>query len=470
MDYNLAELVLKTAREKGATYAEARLEKSESSAFLLKNGIPHVSGYDTSVGIGLRVEVNGAMSFASTNNLDRKSIRQIVERAVKAAKSSSSIADKIDRTQASVQRADYKVEQKKDIRTVSPTLKLKTLQEIDKAILATKKSVPGRYLVLGDEFIEKFYINTEGTRITSEIPRTNFMHITTIKENSNLTQRYWQYGFSGGFETITALNLPKLLGDEVKILSENMAKGVKPPKGEIDMVVGPQVVGIIVHESAGHPGEADRIFGREAAQAGESFLGKDAVGTKIGSDIVTIKDDPRIKGSFGYYEYDDEGVKASARTLYSKGKIKDFLHDRSSSTKMNTVSNASARSCNYDREPIVRMANTYFEEGEYSEEELIEGVRNGVLMRTFMEWNIDDKRYNQKYVGAEAYLIKNGKIAGPVREPVLELTTPKLYSSVDAAANNTEFHAGTCGKGEPMQGIPVWFGGPSIRIRKVRLG
>ncbi|TAL57456.1 MAG: TldD/PmbA family protein, partial [Nanoarchaeota archaeon] len=58
----------------------------------------------------------------------------------------------------------------------------------------------------------------------------------------------------------------------------------------------------------------------------------------------------------------------------------------------------------------------------------------------------------------------------PVREPVLELTTPKLYSSVDAAANNTEFHAGTCGKGEPMQGIPVWFGGPSIRIRKVRLG
>jgi TldD protein len=29
--------------------------------------------------------------------------------------------------------------------------------------------------------------------------------------------------------------------------------------------------------------------------------------------------------------------------------------------------------------------------------------------------------------------------------------------------------AGYCGKGEPMQAIPVWFGGPSVRVRRVRL-
>jgi TldD protein len=27
-----------------------------------------------------------------------------------------------------------------------------------------------------------------------------------------------------------------------------------------------------------------------------------------------------------------------------------------------------------------------------------------------------------------------------------------------------------CGKSEPMQGIPVWFGGPHIRLKEVRLG
>jgi len=86
-----------------------------------------------------------------------------------------------------------------------------------------------------------------------------------------------------------------------------------------------------------------------------------------------------------------------------------------------------------------------------------------------MIWNIDDKRLNQKYVGAESYLIKNGKIKEHVNSPKLEISTPDLYKAVDAVANNLEFHAGNCGKGEPMQAIPVWFGGPSIRLRGVRI-
>ncbi|HLD88899.1 MAG TPA: metallopeptidase TldD-related protein, partial [Candidatus Nanoarchaeia archaeon] len=87
----------------------------------------------------------------------------------------------------------------------------------------------------------------------------------------------------------------------------------------------------------------------------------------------------------------------------------------------------------------------------------------------FMEWNIDDKRLNQKYVGAESYLIENGKITRPVKMPVLEIQTPVLYRSIDAVADNVEYHAGTCGKGEPMQGIPIWLGGPSLRIKNVKV-
>ena len=86
-----------------------------------------------------------------------------------------------------------------------------------------------------------------------------------------------------------------------------------------------------------------------------------------------------------------------------------------------------------------------------------------------MEWNIDDKRFNQKYVGAESFLIKNGKIQYPIINPPIEITTPKLWSSIDAIANNTEYHAGNCGKGEPMQAIPVWFGGPSMSLRNIKV-
>ena len=73
-------------------------------------------------------------------------------------------------------------------------------------------------------------------------------------------------------------------------------------------------------------------------------------------------------------------------------------------------------------------------------------------------------------MGSEAYLIENGKITHPVINPAIEATTPAIYMSIDATAKNTEFHSASCGKGEPMQGIPVTHGGPSLRLRGLTLG
>jgi TldD protein len=116
------------------------------------------------------------------------------------------------------------------------------------------------------------------------------------------------------------------------------------------------------------------------------------------------------------------------------------------------------------------MSNTFLLPGELSEEEIIEDVKLGVYMKSFMEWNIDDKRVNERYVGSEAYLIQNGEITHPVKKPVLETTTFDFFSSIDAVADKVGYYSGTCGKGEPMQGVPVWMGGPTIKLGGIRLG
>jgi TldD protein len=265
-------------------------------------------------------------------------------------------------------------------------------------------------------------------------------------------------------------NLANVTLNEAKMMAQILEKAQKPPGDEVDVVLGPEIVGIVCHESCGHPQEADRIMGREAAQAGESYLKPDMIGFQVGSEHVTVVDDPTLPHSYGYYEYDDEGVKARERILIDRGKIAGFLQNRETATDLKTQSNASSRSVGFDREPIVRMANTYMKPGDHTFDEILEDVRHGVYIKTFMEWNIDDKRYNERYVGHEAYLIENGELKGFVHNPILEVTTPKLYGSVDAAGKEMEFDAGTCGKGDPMQGAPVYEGGPSIRLRKVRLG
>lgn len=63
-------------------------------------------------------------------------------------------------------------------------------------------------------------------------------------------------------------------------------------------MVGSEVVGLIVRESCGYPSEADRILGRETAQAEMSFTGM--IGAKMDGENATVID-PTIPRSYSFY-------------------------------------------------------------------------------------------------------------------------------------------------------------------------
>jgi len=460
-----AEFALKYLQKKEVGYGEVRLEEHEGSHFTLKNSTPEVVGFDNSVGMALRFLLNNSMGFVSINKFTKNDIKNAIDKSIKLVKKSQTISENISLSEEKTNKKTYKVKQKLNFKDVSPEEKLILLKDVDKSV----NDILGRYFSYHDDICKKYFINTDGTRIKSEIPRGEFMYFITVKEGNKSGQKHWQFCNSGGYERIKNKNIPKLILQDVNDIKTNLREAKKPPKGKLDVVLGSEVTGIAVHESVGHPFEADRIFGREAAQAGESFIGPEMIGKQIGSDCVTVVDDPTLKYSAGYYDYDDEGVKARRRFLIKDGKINEFLHNRETATKMGLKSNGAARAENYDKEAIVRMANTFLLPGKYSEKELIEGVKYGVFIKDYTEWNINDTRYQMKYVGGNAFLIKNGKLSYPVFKPALEITTPTLWSSIDAVGKNLEYGTGTCGKGDPMQGVPAFLGGPSVRLRGITL-
>ena len=467
---DLVEFTLKYLEKNKVSYAEIRHEHSIGNGIVIKNQIPQVGSFEEIEGIGIRYIKHSALSFVSTNNLTKDNIKSLIDRSLSKVKSYHKITEKTELVSDQTYKDNYEVKQKIKLADIDFSEKIKLLLDAEKEMRDQGIKIPSSYLVLSDITTTQNFANTEGSRIRSLIPRVSFYYQISVMEKNQVSQRYWPWGGVGGFETVKNWDIPKILVEEVKAMSNNIKNGIAPPKEEIELVVAPQVTGIMVHESVGHPYEADRILGREAAQAGESFVSKEMLNTRIGSDVVNVSDDPTLDNSFGFYKYDDEGVKARKRRLIKDGIINELLHNRETGFSFNLKSNAASRASDYDKEPIIRMANTFLEKGPYKEEKLFEGIKKGVYIKNFMEWNIDDKRFNQKYVGAEAYLIENGKITKPVIKPIIELTTPKLWSSVDAVANNIEYHAGNCGKGEPMQGCPVWLGGPSMRLKKIRLG
>lgn len=478
MDEDLLIFAIDLAQRLGADYAEARLHATKELSCLLRNGFPEPAVIGDAYGIGIRVIYSGALAFSATNDTSKENIKNMVEKSVKRAKASLPLLqNKVLLSEEKSIDADWKAEEKKRIENVGFEDLFSLIKDIDNLIKNGKNEVsfPNRLLSSSTLLEEKIYMNSNGVKIKSRVPRVSFSsYITTFYKGRVATVTipagYSQLAESGGWEVIERLKIFEYVEKEAENLSLAIKSEQNPPKEIVDVILGPQVSGIIAHEAAGHPGEADRILGREAAQAGESYLKPSDLGIKIGSEEAYVSDDPTIPHSNGFYLYDDEGVPARKRKLIDAGIIREFLHNRATAYEFNISSNGSSRAMSYDREPIVRMANTFVEPGDYSFDELFEDVKLGVYIKSFMEWNIDDKRLNQRYVGLEAYLIEKGEIKGMVKNPVLEITTPKLWSSVDARSKEVEFVGATCGKGDPMQGIPVWTGGPNMRLRSIRLG
>jgi len=473
---DLISSAINLAGKLGADYAEARFQSDFRESIVLKNGVPEVSVFAELRGFNVRVIFKHSLGFASTNILTRRAARDAAKRAVKVARASTRVL-KEGVWMGEGRLGDERVEVKPRIKfdCVDLDSKVLLLKEADKsakdAAMEAKAKLPARMLTLDTLTTERIVVSSDGARVSSVVPRVALNSFLTAHDPQKGTaQRHFNLGEAAGWEAVERWNLQKLLWEEAYSLSKTLMEAHSPPTGEMDVVLGPEVVGIVCHESCGHPAEADRILGREAAQAGETYLKADSIGLQVGSSVVNVVDDPTLPGSFGFYPCDEEGVKARKRVLIKEGVINEFLHNRETAHRFEVESNASSRSTAYNREPIIRMANTFLEPGDYSKEELIEGVKHGVYIKNFMEWNIDDRRFHQRYVGLEAHRIENGKLIERVRNPVLEITTVGLWSAIDAVGKDPEFQAAYCGKGDPMQAIPVWTGGPHARLRKIRLG
>ncbi len=468
---DLAEFCVQFGQELGGDYVEARFVQETARGLAYRNGAPVSGGMAPSVGVGVRILVDGNMGFASFDRLEKSIAKDAISAAFDMAKAAKR-KDRIELGEPVSHKAKWTVDFKQRIKDID----IDTLMIFADEMNGQMSNLVQYTMMLNPYETEKYLITSEGTQIEGFNSHISIFLLLTAKGKTGNEQRMLDMTQCGGWERIKEGQVIENLANEVDRLQKAADNAVNVPElmdQPIDMIVGPEVAGIIAHENVGHPSEGDRIMGREGAQAGESFWRDLKLGeSRVGSDAVTVCEDPSIKNTAGFYIYDDEGVKARKRTLIKNGIINEPLLNREFGEKFGMGSNGAARSIAYNREPIIRMANTYFEPGEYSFEELVEGVKLGVYMRSFMEWNIDDRRYQSKYSGAESYLIKDGEITETmVKRPVLETTSVGLLSSVDAVSKNLRFDfPGTCGKSDPMQGVPVLAGGGDIRFRNIRLG
>jgi TldD protein len=469
IDEDLMESVLDAAMSQGAsTLAEVRAETSAHRSVALKSGEVTSVIARKDAGMNVRIVLPSGIGFASSNGVSKTNGIELAKRAYKLAKNVK-LKREVSISEEPPVRTAWEVRAEKPLFDQSVEDQVEYLRGIDSAVCKTKVKVGGRYLELRNYEVRESFANSDGSRISSILPRSRLDAFLVVTSKGESEQSIREFGGVGGWEVVEGWDLQKALPDEVHMLKKMIEKGKKVKPGKYDLICGPEVAGIAAHESCGHPMEADRILGREMSQAGKSFVKPEMLGTRVGSEYATVIDDPTIPGSYGYYAYDQEGVKARPRFLYKEGVMNEFLTNRETAGSLGTPSNASSRSETYLKEPIVRMGNTHVAPGDFEDDEIFGSIKEGVLMHSFTEWNIDDKRYNQKYVSREAYFISDGELGGPAKSCALEITTPGFWGAVDAVSKTVKYQAAECGKGDPVQSMAVFCGGPMMRLRGVML-
>ncbi len=464
MSEDTASKAVDHALKMGASYADARFEARTENGLLVENGsIEHFASARES-GLGVRVIADGAWGFyAFANPKDIADSRTAAEKAVKLAKGySASLKRKVSLadTKAYTDRVEFGF--RKDPRNAVKEL-VQIAKDCDKIIRSAGARIHRSSVSTEYEFTEKTFVSSDGARIMQSYLDT-VINLSATAHESGLTQSVSATeGGRGGMEMITEHANAMQRAEEVarKAVELIDAKPAKEQKTRV--VMNPDFVALLTHEILGHPSEADRVLGYEMAWAGGAWwAGK--IGQRVGSEALSVSDNPTIEHNLGWYKYDDEGVLANEKVLIRNGMLVNHMQSRETAAKFNVEPNGGMRATGYEFMPLIRMACTYISPGDWDHTEMIKEVKDGVLICNMKVPSIDMMRYNWSISCQYAYSIKNGEVGNLLRDVIVMGIAPEFFASIDACGREFEVRPVlNCGKGDPMQTLRMGNGGPYVR-------
>jgi TldD protein len=467
---------LDTARQRGAQYADIRVEHAAVQGITVKNGRVEALTESRHQGFGVRVLVDGAWGFASSSRIAAAEIDRVAALAVEIARASAlALRQPVDLGQSVKSVGTYRTPVERDPFAVSLDEKLDLLLRADAAM----RGVPGIVVAEGSlecQRQEKVFASSEGSYVEQVLIESGAGIEALAVEGNEAQKRSYPNSFgrhqaTAGYEFIEAMDLPgnaaSIAEQAVQLLSAEQC-----PSGTMTVILDPTQVALQVHESCGHPIELDRVFGTEAAYAGTSFLTVDKLGTfQYGSKHVTIAADATVPTGLGTFGYDDEGVPAQRTIIVRNGQFENYLTSRETAARLGRFSNGTMRADGWNRIPLIRMTNVNLEPGPWKIDDLIADTDSGLYLQTNKSWSIDDVRLNFQFGTEIAWEIKNGRLGKMYRNPTYTGITPHFWRSCDAVCDNWRvWGVINCGKGQPSQVMHVGHGAAAARFRDVQVG
>jgi TldD protein len=453
---DLAREVLHASLEGGGQHASLFAERTLTTSLRLDGGRVEEATGGIDVGVGVSVRLADQIFFANGNRVDRAALLRLAERLAKAVgrvrgarcgdlePASQRIISPISlppagvpvRRKVGVLRRAEEAARRYDPRVTQVTCHYR---DVEQGVWAADS--------------EGLYAPDCRTIVT--------LHVVAVaRERERFCTGVESASETRGFELFDMVP-PEGVGREAARLAV-LQLGARPaPAGTFTVVLSSKAGGTMIHEACGHGLEADFIQKGMSVYAGR-------IGEQVASPLITVVDDGTLPCKRGSAAIDDEGVPTSRVVLIERGVLRGFLHSRKTARQFKAAPTGNGRRESFRSLPLPRMRTTMVLPGESVPSEILSGVKDGVYICRMGGGEVDVATGNFVFNCSEAYRVRDGRVAEPLRDATLIGNGPDVLRAIDAVGSDLGFGVGTCGK--EGQGVPVSDAQPTLRIPAIVVG
>jgi len=441
----------------GCDDGELYLQYRSSEAFGFDDGRLKTADYNTGGGFGLRGVTGETTAFAHANEISAAAIDRAAQTLKLLDPASGAHAAPPPRTNMAMYGED-------DPLTLIPfARKVELCQQIDAAARARDPRVAQVSVALQGSWSVVEVVRADGFVATDVRPLVRLNVSVVAKQGDR--REVGTHGLGGRY-LYDRLFDPATWNRAIDIaLAQALTnlEAVDAPAGEMTVVCGPGWPGVLLHEAVGHTLEGD--FNRKGTS---TFSGR--IGERIAAPGVTVVDDGAMAERRGSLTIDDEGTPTGRTTLIEDGILVGYLQDRLNARLMGVEPTGNGRRESFAHAPMPRMTNTFMLGGRDDPGELLGRVKDGIYAKSFGGGQVDITSGKFVFSCTEAYRIRGGKLAEPLKGATLIGDGPTVLTRVKGIGNDLELDEGVgiCGKGG--QSVPAGVGQPTLLIDGLTVG
>jgi TldD protein len=440
----------------GCDDGELFLEHSVSEAFGFDDGRLKTASYNSDSGFGLRGVTGETTAFAHANDISAAAIDRAAE-TLKLLDPKGGPAPPPPRTNQAMYAPDNPLTE------VPFADKVALCQQIDAAARARDPRVAQVSVSLTGSWRVIEIVRGDGFVASDVRPLVRLGVEIVASDNGRRETGFFGIGGRYLYEQLFQPATWNRCIDEALGQALTNLRSVAAPAGEMPVVLSSGWCGVLLHEAVGHGLEGD--FNRKGTSA---FSGR--IGQRVAAPGVTVVDDGAMEQRRGSLTIDDEGTPTRRNILIEDGILKSYLQDRLNARLMGMEATGNGRRESFAHAPMPRMTNTFMLAGNDDPGELVERVKDGIFAKSFGGGQVDITSGKFVFSCTEAYRIRGGKIAEPVKGATLIGDGPSVLTRIKGIGNDLALDEGigVCGKGG--QSVPAGVGQPSLFIDGLTVG